>query len=515
MENLREWGTAQQLEVSDRAFSQLLLDALPSAALVLDPFGKIVGVNLEAEMLLGWPAPALLGRVAHEMLECRAEATADGSEDCPVASALKAGSVLPSGQLLLRCADDSFRAVEYRCVPHPTTAGVGAVLAFRDLTREIEMEKDLSRLAAVAEESPIAIVELNEDANLLYANPAMMSLIERFGFSSEARPVILPANITKLTLDCLQTKKEITGIEVSVGGIHYEWKLCPIAPEKLVRGYGMDLTARKRAEFELTQAKAKAEVASHAKSKFLANISDEIRTPIAEISHQADLLLQSGVNAQQFEYAKAIAASSKPLMAAIDDILAMAALETGIVSFETAPFNFRAFMTKTLAAFIQRAEKRRVQFSVIIGNQIPSQVCCDATRLGQLLHGLLSDALKRSECGEVVVEVDRDTISSVAPVNGDGTFYLFFTIAERSAPNADRANSAGHLSEDGCADSRIEEPAFGLTLAEQLVEVMGGKVEIGIGRQSGSQFCFRLPMHQIRRRSPSSESSPQSAVFPD
>src|SRR5262249_25408501 len=150
-----------------------------------------------------------------------------------------------------------------------------AVLAFRDLTREIEMEKDLSRLAAVADESPIAIVELNEDANLLYANPAMMSLVEHFGFSSAARPVILPANITKLTVDCLEQQKEITGIEVSVGGIHYEWKLCPIAQERLVRGYGIDLTARKRAEFELTQAKAKAEVASQAKSKFLANISDE------------------------------------------------------------------------------------------------------------------------------------------------------------------------------------------------------------------------------------------------
>src|SRR5262249_54946527 len=186
------------------------------------------------------------------------------------------------------CGDDSLRPIEYKCIPYPTLAGLGAILTFRDLSHEVELEKDLSRLAAIAEESPIAIVELNEDANLMYANPAMMSLIERFGFSYEARPLILPGNIGKLAAQCVRSEKDIGAIDVSVAGTHYEWKFYPVPQEKLVRGYGTDLTARKRAEIELTRAKAKSEVASQAKSKFLSNMSDEIRRPIEDILCEAD-----------------------------------------------------------------------------------------------------------------------------------------------------------------------------------------------------------------------------------
>ena len=72
------------------------------------------------------------------------------------------------------------------------------ILAFSDITRQLEVEKDLRSLASIAEASPIAIVELNEDGNLLHANPAMMSLIDRFGFNDEVRPLVLPADIEGL-----------------------------------------------------------------------------------------------------------------------------------------------------------------------------------------------------------------------------------------------------------------------------------------------------------------------------
>jgi len=380
--------------------------------------------------------------------------------------------------------------------------GLGAVLAFRDLTRQIDLEKDLRRLASIAEESPISIVELNEDANLIYANPAMMSLVERFGFSSDARPLVLPANIVTLTAKCLHTQKEVAGIDVSVGGSHYEWKLVPVMRERLVRGYGIDLTARKQAEIELTQAKAKAEVASQAKSKFLDNMSQEIRTPIRDILSRADLLAESGLNNQQLEYAKTVKSCSKSLMASVDDILAMAALEAKNIRVEKTRFDFRTFMGKTTAAFFPRAEEKKLQLTVTISNQVPAHVYCDSNRLGQLLHNLLANAIKFTERGEVVVEIDRDTISAHPAAGNEATrnvFYLFFSIRDTGIgiPHEKQEAVFDRFAPTvGSSNSPDERSGWGLAISKHLVELLGGTIGIESEPGKGSKFWFSLPMRE-------------------
>ena len=489
----------------EQAIVQLLLEALPSSALVINPQGKVAALNQQAEVLLGWGAPVLEGQPAHEILECRYKDTVDASVDCPVASVLKGISAAPSGQMLIRCRDNGFRPVEYRCIPYPMLTGLGAILALRDLTRQMELEKDLHRLASMAEESPIPIVELNEDANLIYANPSMMLLVERFGFSSAARPLILPANITKLTAQCLHTHKEVAGIDVSVGGNHYEWKLVPIMREKLVRGYGIDLTARKRAEVELTRAKAQAEVASQAKSKFLANMSDEIRAPIDDIMSKAELLAASGLNHQQLEYTRTVKSRSAWLRTAIDDILGMAALESGKITVEKNYFDFRAFMDKTIASLIRRAEIKGLQLTVTISHRVPAQVQCDSGRLGQLLLNLLSHAINFTERGEVVVEVDRDTISTRPNLSfqeTENSFYLFFTIRDSgiAIPRQEQEIVFDQLAQaDGSNTSRPEETGLGLELSKQLVELMGGTIRIESEPGKGIKFWFSLPMQDLGR----------------
>ena len=122
-------------------------------------------------------------------------------------------------------------------------------------------------------------------------------------------------------MQCLQTQSELDAIEVSVGENHYEWKLVPVTREKLVRGYGIDLTARKRAEIELAQARAKAEVASQAKSEFLANTSHELRSPIHVILGITDLLTKDGLNEGQLEYVKTVRSCAKSLRTIMDNIL--------------------------------------------------------------------------------------------------------------------------------------------------------------------------------------------------
>jgi len=164
------------------------------------------------------------------------------------------------------------------------------------------------------------------------------------------------------------------------------------------------------------------------------NTSNTAGVPIRDILSRADRLAEEGLNDQQKEYVKTIRSCSKSLMTSIDDILAIAALETKTVKVEKNSLRlFLTFMGKTAAVFLPRAKEKGLQLTVTISNQVPTKVYCDSNRLGQLLHNLLKNAIEFTEQGEVVVEVDRDTISTRPALGNEETsdgFYLFFTIRD-------------------------------------------------------------------------------------
>jgi PAS domain S-box-containing protein len=470
--------------------ARIWLEALPCGGFLLDRDGRIVAVNGEAELILGWSAPELEGRRADELL-----ATTDHT---PGASGrvdmLRAHAAPERGQMLVRTADDALRPIEYSCVPVPVEDGIGAIFGFRELAHEQELEKDLRRLAAIADESPTPIVELNRDGNLIYANPAMMVLIERFGFSTDARPRVLPANISKVTEACLASGVETGTIEVSVEGNHYEWKLFPVRGAALLRGYGIDATTRKRALIELSVAKAETEVASEAKSKILSSVSREIHEPLEDIGCAARLLLESALSKEQRDVVKSIKSSCAELATSVQEILTIAALDTRNLAAQSGSFNFRGFMARVLAPFVRRATERGLQLTVAIGNHVPSDIASDASRLEQLLRTVLRKMIDTIDAGEISIEVDRDAIAARnAADEANEAFRLFISIAyNRSAYAFGREKT-------GTDDAAIpfEQSALETALVlpcRQLAALLGGNVfiENNVGR--GGRICFMLPV---------------------
>lgn len=308
---------------------QFLLDGLPSSALLTDGAGKIIMFNQQAERFLGWPAAKLIGHPAHEWFDCYLEELAAEPENCPIARTLQGENIASPGRMWLSCRGAVAKPVEYRCSRYPTGSGMGVILAFNDITRELAVEKDLRSLTSIAEACPLAIVELNEDANLIHANPAMMTLMDRFGFGAGLHAAVLPENIEALTADCLARQSEIGAIEVNVGDHCYEWKLVPVAGARSARGYGVDLTARKRIELALARAKVEAESASRAKSELLANMSHELRTPLNGVIGMAELLADSELTDDQRDCAETIQTCAASLMGVMEELLTMADLAGG------------------------------------------------------------------------------------------------------------------------------------------------------------------------------------------
>ncbi|MCP9453728.1 MAG: PAS domain-containing protein, partial [Nitrospira sp.] len=116
------------------------------------------------------------------------------------------------------------------------------VISLRDLSREEELRSERDRLAAIAEEAPSPIVELDREATLLYANPAMTDRLAAFGYRPNGTPAILPPNLHELVTHCLRSGEPLQGVDVSLPNANFSWILCPVATHGLVRGYGIDVT---------------------------------------------------------------------------------------------------------------------------------------------------------------------------------------------------------------------------------------------------------------------------------
>jgi two-component system sensor histidine kinase/response regulator len=269
-----------------------------------------------------------------------------------------------------------------------------------------------------------------------------------------------------------------------------------------IEGFVHDITERRQVEIALQQAKEAAEAANQAKSQFLANMSHDIRTPMNGIIGMAELVLDTDLTAEQREYLNIVKGSADSLLRLLNDILDFAKIGARQLGLEALEFRLRDSLGSTMKTLAVRAHTKGLELACRIAPGVPDALVGDSARLRQVLVNLVGNAIKFTERGEVVVEVDE--VASEAALSAalsNDPVSLQFSVRDTGVGIP--AEKQGLIFEafmqaDTSTTRQYGGTGLGLAISAQLVTLMGGRLWVESHLGEGSTFHFTLSFGRQR-----------------
>ncbi len=388
-------------------------------------------------------------------------------------------------------------------------AGVAALLLLRQRDRIVRQAAELAgdvealndRLWALAdsEEHYRSLIEAQGDlivrrdgSRIVYANNAYAALLgldaaEAVGAVAQpqivaCRPALALDGGARVFDECLATpsgERWISWVETVV----------PVAlGRSVLQRVGRDITARIAGEQELVEARARAESANEAKSRFLATVSHEFRTPLNGILGMADLLGDTGLDPEQTTYVRALRTSGEALLGLVDDILDFAKVEAGKLELASERFDLGLLVETVSELMAPRAQAKGIELAAHLAPDLPTHIVGDRDRLRQILLNLVGNAVKFTDRGGVGIRLYRENgmigidVADTGPGIPEDRRQAIFEEFEQADTSAAR---------------RHEGTGLGLAIVRRLAVLMGGSVGVESREGGGSLFRVRLPLPAV------------------
>jgi two-component system, sensor histidine kinase and response regulator len=438
-----------------------------------------------------------------------------GKTDADFFSPEHVTAALADEQQIIRTGEPILNKIEHETMPDgSTTRGltskvpmrlddgtiIGTCGVTKDVTEVLAAEEEVRKLSQAVEQSPATIVITDRAGRIEYTNPNFTAVT---GYTAEEalgqNPRILKSG--EFSSDQYRELWHTISHGGTWRGLFHNrrkngelyWDEASISPIRNATGkithylaVKMDVTARKHAAEELARAKEAAEAAAKAKSEFLANMSHEIRTPMNGVVGMTGLLLDTTLDEEQRQFAETVRDSADSLLIVINDILDFSKMEAGKLTFEEIDFSLDEVLESALELNAEGAQSKGLELVNELKDEVPVNLQGDPGRLRQVLVNFLSNAIKFTEAGEVVLRAELESQT-------DKEATLRFRVSDSGIGISSEAQSRlfqPFEQADNSTTRKYGGTGLGLAISKQLVKQMHGEVGVDSEEGKGSTFWF-------------------------
>lgn len=492
----------KKLLIQETYFKSLYENS-PEAVAVLDNHFNVVDVNRRFEEMFQYELKEIEGHNITEVL-CTDDML---SESAYFKECIGKGNFIRK-EIRRRRKDGSLLEISFLGYPIINGGGqIGVYGVYADITHIKETQRKQDKklqiytgiLRSTMDSFPSMLAVYKPDFSIAFLNKAGQKFFE---VENQQMEDLFWSNLLKnklpevpyYGLKVLETKSEVS-LEKWIPNLGkcFEWYCSPICDEEgsviFVVEHVRDVTENKLREEALREAKEKAETASRFKTQFVANVTHEIRTPMNGIVGIIDLMSDTILTLEQKEYFSMLRYSVECLSVIINDVLDIAKIEAGKQVLVSGEFNLRKLLLDAKRYFRIQAERKGIQLVFEVDNNLPNNIYGDSAKLNQVLFNLIANAIKFTDEGGVYVSVaseemkaNKAAVRFMVKDTGIGipenqTKYLFEGFYQLYSPSAKKYIGTG----------------LGLSISKELVELMGGTIQVDSLLGEGSTFTFNLP----------------------